>query len=83
MSKADYKVSAFRAKYEQDLRRLITAACCVAGCINDGNTELEEIEMNDFAGRVLALVERAKRTPRKRVDESASRSDNKVIPIRA
>lgn len=81
MTKADYKVSAFRSKYEQDLRKLITMGCCVAGCTNDGNTEMEDAEMNAFAGKVLALVERAKKTPRKTQAETSAAG--KVTALRS
>ena len=80
MTKADYKVSAFRSKYEQDLRKLVTLGCCVASCTNDGNAEQEEIEMNEFAGKVLALFERAKRKPRRGSDSGAG---EKIISLRA
>ena len=80
MSKTDYKISAFRSKYEQDLRKLVTLGCCVATCTNDGNAEQEEVEMNEFAGKVLALVERAKRGQRRRPETSA---DEKIISLRA
>ena len=80
MTKADYKISAFRSKYEQDLRKLVTLGCCVASCTNDGNAEQEELEMNEFAGKVLALVERAKRGQRRHLVDSA---DEKVRPLRA
>ena len=80
MTKADYKISAFRSKHEQDLRKLVTLGCCVASCTNDGNAEQEELEMNEFAGKVLALVERAKRGQRRHLVDPA---DEKVRPLRA
>ena len=82
MTKVDYKVGAFRAKYEQDLRKLVTLGCCVASCTNDGNAEQEEFEMNDFAGKVLALVERVKRTQRRRSTEETN-PPAKVTALRA
>ena len=65
MSKTDYKVSAFRNKYEQDLRKLVTQGCCVASCTNDGMTDQEEIEMNELTKIVVSLVDRARRQPKK------------------
>ena len=67
-AKADYKVSFFRSKYEQDLRKMVTQGCCIASCTNDGNAEQEEIEMNEFTKLAMALVERAKRS-RKKISE--------------
>ena len=82
MTKADYKVSAFRAKYEQDLWKLVAQACCIAGCTNDGNTEMQDAEMNEFAGKILALVDRAKRTQGRRVTEETSAA-GKVTALRS
>jgi hypothetical protein len=62
MDKVDYKISYFRSKYEQDLRKLVTQGCCVASCTNDGMAEQEEIEMNEFTKLVVSLVDRAKKT---------------------
>lgn len=61
----DPKVRTFRAHHEMDLQRLITRACCIAACTNEGNLELWENEMNAFAAATLALLETAKRVEKK------------------
>jgi len=76
MANIEYKINCFRAKYEQDLRKLVTQGCCVASCTNDGMAEQEEIEMNDFAGRVLSLIERHKRTNKRTTKDMIPLSGN-------
>ena len=81
MANVDQKVHIFRSKYERDLRRLVTQGCAMASCAYEGNSEIEENEMNSFAAGVLNLVERAKRKPRRPAVETEQ--DSKVTPIRA
>ena len=82
MSKIDYKVSCFREKYEQDLRKLVTQGCCVASCTNDGLTEQEETEMNEFTKLVISLVDRANKT-RTRTAAKTTSLETKIIPLRS
>ncbi len=79
--KSDARVCAFRARYERELRKLISIGCAVAGCTNDGNVEMEDEEMNAFAKGVIDLAERSRRTPRKRTEQTAE--NNKVTILRA
>ncbi len=80
MSKIDYKISRFREKYEQDLRKLVTQGCCVASCTNDGLTEQEEIEMNEFTKLVISLVDRAHRSRTRTTPQNTS-SGTKIISL--
>jgi hypothetical protein len=80
MSKIDYKINRFREKYEQDLRKLVTQGCCVASCTNDGLTEQEEIEMNEFTKLVISLVDRAHRSRTRTTSQNTS-SGTKIISL--
>ncbi len=79
-SKSDAKVSAFRARHERELRKLVTIGCAVASEAYEGNSEVEETEMNTFAKGVMDLTERTRRATRAASEQIV---DNKVVTIRA
>ncbi len=64
---SDPKVRTFRTRHEMELQRLITRACCIVACTNEGNLELWENEMDAFAAAVLSLVATAKRVEKKKL----------------
>ena len=79
-SKSDARVSAFRAKHERELRKLVTIGCAVASMAFEGNSEVEETEMNAFAKGVMDLAERTRRISRNRTEQVA---ENKVVQLKA
>ena len=79
-AKNDAKVSAFRARHERELRKLVTIGCAVASEAYEGNSEVEETEMDAFARGVMDLAERTRRAPRK-TEQAAE--NNKVTILRA
>ncbi len=80
MANVDHKVRLFRAKFEQDLRKIVTLGCAVSGCINDGESEIEEEQMDALAKAVMSLAEKSR--PRPRRSSVVEAEDSKVIPIR-
>ena len=78
-SKNEARVSAFRAKHERELRKLVTIACAVASEAYEGNSEVEETEMNSFAKGVMDLTERTRRALRK----TEQVAENKITILRA
>jgi hypothetical protein len=65
MTKGDPKIRLFRDKFERDLRKVVTIACAVAACTNDGNGDMEEQEMNALTAVVMDIITRAKRSQRR------------------
>ena len=81
MAHIDHKTRLFRAKYEGDLRKIVTLGCSVSGCVNDGLSETEEEQMDALAKLVMSLAEKCQ--PRRRRSAAIEASeDNKVTPIR-
>ena len=78
-SKSDARVSAFRAKHERELRKLVTIGCAVASMAFEGNSEVEEEEMTAFVKNVMDLVERTRRTQR----NTEQTAENKITILRA
>ena len=81
MANVDHKVRLFRAKFEQDLRKIVTLGCSVSGCVNDGEYEVEEEQMDALAKAVMSLTEKSRPRPRRSAMVEAS-DDGKVTPIR-
>ncbi len=81
MANVDHKVRLFRAKFEQDLRKIVTLGCSVSGCINDGESEVEEEQMDALAKAVMSLAEKSRPRPRRSSGAEVS-EDSKVTPIR-
>ncbi len=81
MANMDHKVRLFRAKFEQDLRKIVTLGCSVSGCINDGESDLEDEQMDLLAKAVMSLTEKSRPRPRRSV--AVEVDDEKVIPIRS
>ncbi len=82
MANMDHKVRLFRAKFEQDLRKIVTLGCSVSGCVNDGDSELEDEQMDALAKAVMSLTEKSRPRPRRSAAVEAF-DDGKVTPIRS
>jgi len=82
MAQIDHKIRLFRAKFEQDLRKIVTLGCSVSGCVNDGESEVEDEQMNALAKAVMSLAEKSRPRSRRSVGIEAS-DDGKVTPIRS
>jgi len=81
MAHIDHKVRLFRSKYEGDLRKIVTLGCSVSGCVNDGESEMEEEQMDALAKLVMSLAEKCQPRRRRSANVEAA-EDNKVTPIR-
>ena len=80
MAKIDSKVRLFRAKHEQDLRKIVTLGCAVSGCVNDGYPDTEEEQMIELVKAVINLTEKSR--PQRRRFATSEADDRKVTPIR-
>lgn len=60
------RITALRAQFERELRKLVTIGCAVASCAFDGDSQTEENEMNAFVAGVLDLIDRTKAKRKRR-----------------